>query len=91
MDRDVKSESDLEIVHRDGTVTSKVDNVRRNYADHVAIVASQAAPQLNVTPPPPSESVSTPPFPTSTFPWKVVAVTAGISTVLATTVSHFLK
>lgn len=33
---DIRSESDAEIVHTDGTVTDKRDGVRRSYAAHVA-------------------------------------------------------
>ena len=32
----MSSESNLEVVHDDGTVTSKLDDVTRSYADHVA-------------------------------------------------------
>lgn len=34
--RDVASESDLEIVHTDGSVTDKRDGIRRPYDEHVA-------------------------------------------------------
>lgn len=38
------SESDLEIVHGDGTVTDKRDGVRRSYADHIAQAGPAPAP-----------------------------------------------
>lgn len=36
------SESDLEIVHNNGTVTSKMDGVTRPYDQHVALVSAAA-------------------------------------------------
>ena len=32
---DITSESNLEIVHNDGTVTDKRDGIRRPYAEHI--------------------------------------------------------
>lgn len=35
-DRDIVSESDMEIVWGDGTVTDKADGIRRPYSEHIA-------------------------------------------------------
>ena len=40
---DVVSESDLEIVHGDGTVTDKLDGMRRPYSEHVARIGGLQA------------------------------------------------
>jgi len=80
------SESDIEIVHGDGTVTDKRDGVRRPYADHVAHVRGPSPVSL------PGDGAPAPDLPASmrSKVLRAASLTVGAGAV-ASVLVHFFR